>query len=250
MAMELISSRARKQVYRDGDQVIKVFSRDSSKTEALNEAIVTARIEELEDIHVPHILAVSVIDGKWAITKEFIEGKTLKELLLEHPEETSKYLEQMVDLQLLILSKRCPYLNHLGTKTARQIKEASELTDAQKYDLLSRLDEMPRHTKLCHGDFCPANIIVTNDGKLYLLDWVHATQGNASADAARTYLLFCLDTPELADPYLELFCQKSGIARRYVESWLPLVTAAQLSKQHPEETENLKHWLEVFDKQF
>ncbi|MFR5601832.1 MAG: hypothetical protein ACLTKI_05510 [Lachnospiraceae bacterium] len=102
--MELISSRARKQVYRDGDQVIKVFSQGSPKTEALNEAIVTAWIEELGDIHVPHILSVSVVNGNWAITKEFIQGKTMKELLTEHPEQTEQYLEQMVDLQLLILS--------------------------------------------------------------------------------------------------------------------------------------------------
>ena len=51
---------------------------------------------------------------------------------------------------------------------------------------------MPNHKKLCHGDFDPKNIILRDDGEAFILDWAHATQGNASADAARTYLLFWL----------------------------------------------------------
>ena len=87
---------------------------------------------------------------------------------------------------------------------------------------------MPKHVKVCHGDFCPQNIIVTED-KMYVLDWVHATQGNASADAARSYLLFALEDQKTADLYLDIFCKKSGTAKRYVQTWLPIVAAAQLT---------------------
>ena len=44
--------------------------------------------------------------------------------------------------------------------------------------------------KVCHGDFNPSNVIVAKNGKMSVVDWAHATQGNASADAAMTYLLF------------------------------------------------------------
>lgn len=84
---------------------------------------------------------------------------------------------------------------------------------------------------------------------MYVLDWVHATQGNASADVARTYLLFCLDNQEKADKYMDLFCQKTGTDKRYVQQWLPLVAAAQLTKKRPEEQELLHSWLNVFDYQ-
>ena len=61
-----------------------------------------------------------------------------------------------------------------------------------------RLDSMPTHVKVCHGDYNPSNIIITPEGKPFVLDWSHATQGNASADVARTYLLFKLEKKDSA----------------------------------------------------
>ena len=107
---------------------------------------------------------------------------------------------------------------------------------------------MPKHTKLCHGDYNLSNVILGNDGKLYILDWAHATQGNASADVARTYLLFCLEgKKELADKYLDLFCKKSDTAKQYVQKWLPIVASSQLVKGKEEEREFLLGWVDVMD---
>ena len=93
-----------------------------------------------------------------------------------------------------------------------------------------------------------ANIIITDDGTPYILDWSHATQGNASADVARTYLLFWLsgDT-KLAQDYLDLFCKKSDTAKQYIQKWLPIVAASQSVKGKPEEREFLLSWVNVVD---
>ena len=72
---------------------------------------------------------------------------------------------------------------------------------------------------------------------------------NEFADVARTYLLFCLDNQEAADKYMDLFCKKTGTDKRYVQQWLPLVAAAQLTKKRPEEAELLHSWLNVCDYQ-
>lgn len=250
MARNLISRNAKASVYRDGNKAIKVFCKGFPKSEVLNEAIINARVEEVGGINIPSIMAVSVDDdGCWAITKDFIDGKTLKQLMDENPDKLDEYMNQMLDLQLMIHTKNCPLLNKLKDKMERQISEIEELSTVNRYDLLTRLNGMPKHTKLCHGDFQPSNIIVTEDGSMYVLDWVHATQGNASADVARTYLLFCLDNQERADKYIDLFCRKTGTDKRYVQQWLPLVAAAQLSKKRPEETELLQQWLNVCDYQ-
>ncbi len=250
MARELISRNATKSVYRDGDKAVKVFCEGFPKAEVLNEALISARIEEIGGINIPSTLAVEVgEDGCWAIYKEFIGGKTMQQLMDENPDKLDDYLNQMVDLQLTIHSKTCPLLNKLKDKMARQISEIEELNPVNRYDLLTRLDSTPKHVKLCHGDFQPNNIIVKDDGTLYVLDWVHATQGNASADVARTYLLFCLQNKETADKYMDLFCKKTGTDKRYVQQWLPLVAAAQLTKNRPEEVELLHSWLDVCDYQ-
>lgn len=241
----LISEGKNASVYRDGDNAIKVFNKGTSKTDVLNEALNTTRVEET-GFPIPSISEVSIIDGQWAITMNYIEGKTLAQVMKEDPDNQEKYINQMVELQLEMHSKRSPLLNKLKGKLIRQIQSLDNLDDIKKYDLLTRLDGMPKHVKVCHGDFCPQNIIVSED-KMYVLDWVHATQGNASADAARTYLLFALEDQKTADIYLDIFCKKSGTAKRYVQTWLPIVAAAQLSKNKPEEKELLMKWLDVVD---
>ena len=91
-------------------------------------------------------------------------------------------------------------------KFKRKLENASNIDDNIKYELLQRLEGMKNHDKLCHGDFHPSNVIVQDDGAVYVIDWSHVTQGNASADAARTYLLFSMDgKDDVADKYLNLF---------------------------------------------
>ena len=211
----VIAVRKAKKVYRDGDKCIKVFDKDYSKADVLNEALNQARIEET-GLNIPKVLEVTTIDGKWAIVSEFIEGVTLAELMEKNPDKLDEYLNDLVDVQLEIQSKTCPLLNKLKDKMNRKISEA-DLDATTRYELHSRLEGMPKHKKVCHGDINPSNIIVTNDGKYYIIDWSHATQGNASADAARTYLLFCLkENEETAKKYLDIFCKKSEIGRAHV----------------------------------
>ena len=246
MAKQLISSSSTKSVYRDGNVAIKEFCEGFPKAEVLNEALCNARVEDLPGLHVPKILGVSVVDGKWSIMKVYIEGKTSEQQMEENPDKTQEYMEQMVDLQLEIHSKACPLLNKLKEKTIRALNEEPELDESTRYELLTRLDGMPKHTKLCHGDFSPSNIIVQEDGTMYVIDWVHAAQGNASADVARTYLLLSLKDSKLADLYMDLFCEKTDTDKRYVQGWLPIVAAAQLVKKRPEEKELLEKWINVF----
>jgi len=242
----VIATRSNKTIYRDGDACIKIFAEGYSKADVLNEALNQARIEET-GLNIPKISSVTMIDGKWAIVSEYIEGKTLAQLMEEQPDKKDAYLEMLVDLQVQVQKKTCPLLNKLKDKMNRKISE-STLDATTRYELHTRLEGMPKHNKVCHGDFNPSNIIIKNDGTPYILDWSHATQGNASADAARTYLLFCLNGDiEAANKYLDLFCQKSDTAKQYVQKWMPIVAASQSVKGNEAEREFLLSWVDVVD---
>lgn len=243
---KIIAVRNTKTIYRDGDKCIKVFNEDYSKADVLNEALNQARIEET-GLNIPKIHEVTTIDGKWAIVSDYIEGKTLAELMAENEDKTEEYINLLVDIQLEIHSKTCPLLNKLKDKMSRKISE-TELDATTRYELHTRLEGMPKHKKVCHGDFNPSNIIITKDGTPYIIDWSHATQGNASADVARTYLLFCLNgDTENAKKYLEIFCKKSNTAKQYVEKWMPIVAASQSVKGNEKEREFLLSWVDVVD---
>jgi RIO-like serine/threonine protein kinase len=242
----VIAERKNKTVYRDGDSAVKVFDVDFSKADVLNEALNQAKIEET-GLDIAKIKAVTTVDGKWAIVSDYIEGKTLAALMEENPEKYDEYLEMFVDLQLKVHSMKAPNLNSLKNKMDKKISMA-DLDATTRYELHTRLHGMPKHNKVCHGDFNPSNIIITEDNTAYIIDWAHATQGNASADVARTYLLFCLEgKTEVAKKYLELFCKKSNTARQYVEKWMPIVAASQSVKGNPEEREFLLSWVDVVD---
>jgi len=242
----VIAFRPNKTIYRDGDTVVKVFGEDFKKADVLNEALNHARVEETA-LHVPKLYGVGMTADKWYIMTEYIPGRTLAELMAENPTNQAQYLEQFVELQLTMHRQICPLLPRLRDKMDRKIIQTALPTET-KYDLHTRLESMPRHNKLCHGDFNPTNIIIRDDGTPFILDWSHATQGNASADAARTYLLFSLtgDT-QLAEAYLSLFCEKSETPRQYVQKWIPIVAASQSVKGKPEERELLFRWVDVVD---
>lgn len=244
--MATIKEREHKNIYREGDMLVKVFDDTFTKAEVLNEALNTARVEET-GLKIPKLLNVSKTDEGWAITREFIEGKTLAQLMEENPDREDAYLEKFVDLQMEIHSKKAPHLNKIKDKMHSKIS-ASNYEATLRYDLHNRLEGMKKHTKVLHGDYCPANIIVTPDGEYYVIDWAHATQGNASADAARTYLVFNLQGKKvLAEKYLDLFCKKADIPKQLVQQWMPIVACSESVKNKPEEKELLDSWVNVFD---
>ena len=169
--------------------------------------------------------------------------------MAEDEDKKQEYIDLLVDLQMTVHTKTCALLNKLKDKMNRKIAE-TDFDATTRYDLHTRLESMPKHNKVCHGDFNPSNIIIAEDGTPYILDWSHATQGNASADVARTYLLFWLNGDiEGAKYYLDTFCKKSDTAKQYVQKWMPIVAASQSVKGNAPEREFLMSWVGVVDYQ-
>lgn len=245
---KIIAVRPNKNIYQDGDKLIKVFEKDFSVADVLNEALNMARVGET-GLNIPKLQEVTTIDGKWVIVYDFIEGNSLSYLMKNEPDKKEFYIKKLIDVQLEIQKHQIPLLTKHYEKMRRKIEQTS-LPDDTKYDLLTKLSSLPVHKKLCHGDLCPSNIIMTPAGELFVIDWAHATQGNASADAARTYLLFWLQgDPQAAEQYLDLFSMRSKTDREYIRKWLPIVAATQTVKGVPEEREFLLRWVDVVDYQ-
>ncbi len=243
----VLAQRAHKSICREGDTVVKRFDRNFPKTDVLHEALNQARVETT-GLPVSKVHAVTVTeDGSWCIVLDYIEGVTLEQLMAEHPENLENYMRDFVALQMEVHSKTCPQLEKLKDKWDGKIAASKVLSATVRYELRTRLSSMPKHTKLLHGDFNPSNIIVDPQGQYHILDWSHATQGNAAADAATTYLLFALKDQKLAELYMETYCDMSDTARQYVQRWLPVTAASRLGKGHPEEKELLEHWLNVVE---
>lgn len=238
-------------VYESDGLAVRVYKDEKYKEKCLYAALTHARVEtslKSTELKMPILREVSLIDGKWALSMDFVSGKTLGMMLDEDTENAEEYIEKLVSIQCEIHKQYMPLLSKLKDKLSRQIKSVAEIDEVRRYELLTRLDSMPKHIKLCHNNFDP-DCVILNDEGTYVINWGSARQGNASADVAKTYLLLSLKRPQYADMYLNKYCEKAGTAKSYVQQWLPIVAAAQLEKGIESEKELLLRWADVIDYQ-
>ena len=222
----VLATRHGKTIYREGDKCFKVFDEGYSKVDILNEALNLARIEET-GLHVPELHGVTMVQDRWALIYQYVEGIDLAHLMRENPQKMDEYLQTFVKLQCQVHNLSCPMLTRYKDKMARKFGIA-ELDAVTLYDLFHRLNAIPNKNRVCHGDLIPSNVIISNGGVPYILDWSHATQGHASVDVARTYLVFRMrGNAEIAEKYLDMICQQDNVDKQSVFDCMPIVAAEQ-----------------------
>ena len=64
-------------------------------------------------------------ENGWAITREYIEGKTLSNLWLKILKKEDEFLEKFVELQLEIHSKKAIHLNKIKDKMHAKISASA-----------------------------------------------------------------------------------------------------------------------------
>jgi len=216
-------------LYLFDNKIVKVFKEHLPSTESLFEA----RKQEFAyscGLNVPKVLEVTEIKGRQAIIMEYIEGKTVGNLLTENMELAEHYMNICVNAQQTIHHVEVESaLETMVEKLQRQIKSGENLNNAQKELLLGRLDSMIFEPRLCHGDFHPFNVIMSND-KVTIIDWVDSSVGDIRADVYRTYLLISQFSIDLAEIYLRIYCKKTGLSRDEVILWAPIIAGARLSE--------------------
>ena len=132
---------------------------------------------------------------------------------------------------------------------ARRLAGSPHLSAGQQQAALGALARTPPGDRLCHGDFHPGNILLTDGGE-YIIDWVDATCGSPAADVARSCLLFLghiATTPEPAevraamqrfhDAYLARYAARSSVSAEECRAWLPILAATRLREGIPEQRE-------------
>ena len=219
----VINTRRNNRIIKHNDAVYKVFNEGYSKEDVFAEAFFTSKIEGLK-VGAPSIEQVTTINGQWAFMYPDIYGESLYTLMMNNPDKLDEYMDKLIKIQTNIHSKKCPYLPIQKQKLTDYINSA-HLDRYLKLDLLDMLNSSPKHKKLCH----------------------HASQGNASADVARTYLWMLINMPDYAENYLERFCNETNTSSKYVHNWIPIVAAARCAKNIPEEVKILNGLISVME---
>ncbi|WP_196259265.1 phosphotransferase family protein [Pelagibacterium limicola] len=218
------------EIFAHGSDVIKLYPPGQGKEKAFREA---ANLSVLEgtNLPIPAVLAVGQFGDRWGLKMSRAPEATI-------PLDDDRRPRLMAGLHWRIHQVRGKPLTGLRRKLRRNIESASQLSGGAPAILLSRLDSLPDDDRVCHGDFHPNNIM-GSEATPFVVDWLDATSGPAQADACRTYLLLLFHAPALADKYLAAYAKTSGWPEEQILAWLPLVAAARLAENVPDEEPRL-----------
>jgi tRNA A-37 threonylcarbamoyl transferase component Bud32 len=225
-------------IYLYENRIVKIFKNYLPDTVSLNEAY-KQKYAYSCGLSVPKILDVTRIDGNQAIIMEYIKGKTIGDILLENMDQAEYYMNISVNIQQKIHMIVTDALEPMTDKLTRQIESVQNLDQRHKSALIQKLNTITFEKRLCHGDYHLFNLIMS-ENEVTIIDWVDSSTGDIRSDIYRTYLLYSQFSVELADMYMRLYCEKSGLSKDDIYQWAPIIAGARLSENvSPEESERL-----------
>jgi aminoglycoside phosphotransferase (APT) family kinase protein len=232
-------------VYAWGEgRVLKLFHAWVSPARVQREYAST-RAVHAAGLPAPAAFELIEVQGRCGIVFERVDGVSLLGYTQARPWAVFGAVRLLAELHGRIHRCQGPAeLPSLRERVAEGIEAAGGVTEAQKQAARRRLAELPDGTALCHGDFHPANVLLTPRGPV-VIDWGAASRGDPLGDVACTsrlmrtarlppwapgcmhLLLKCL-RPAMHRSYLKRYLGLHCGRRRQIEAWqAPLAVAAQ-----------------------
>lgn len=259
---KLIGKGMTAEVYKcDDDKVLKLYYDWVSKDYIYYEAEVCKAIDKI-DISSPAIYKVLNQGNRIGITFQHIHGKSMLKLMEKKPWMIFTFARQMARLQTKI------HINSIGKlKTQEEIFrnriiKSSNILRGREKRIVDYLESLPSNNNICHGDFHPDNIIVTDTEKqATIIDWANAYSGSPLSDVARTCIIITSpfmpsDTPKiiiwlskilkksLYSTYIKEYIKLSKVKLKDIDAWMLPVAAVRLSENIPGEE---KWLLDIID---
>jgi uncharacterized protein (TIGR02172 family) len=233
-------------------QVLKLFH-TWFELENIEHELRLARVIHASGLPVPAVGEIIRVNGRIGLVYQRVDGDTMWAWFSRKPWKLRDYARRMAELHANM---------HTGTLQAdipsqrqrlvNKIQLAESLPAPLRSKVKAALEILPDGDRLCHGDFFPGNIMMTEKDEV-IIDWIDASKGNPLADVARTtiILLGAVETVQIRDGFQKIlvriflkayihyyFKLKPGGEDEY-KCWLPIVAAARLSENIPE----VENWL-------
>jgi hypothetical protein len=164
-----------------------------------------------------------------------------------------KYARLLAQLQTQINQLSILGLRSYNEGLMYSIKRAPHLDDDLRDQTLKQLSALNGGDRVCHGDFHPGNVLLTDRGPI-VIDWMTARHGNPWADMARTNLLLSIGVKSAGKQVKPIVWWLVGAYRRMylnhysrlnpthpneLTQWMPVIAAARLDEQIESEREAL-----------
>ena len=181
----------------DNTLILKLFKAGYSKESMLHEYHNHQAVSELLD-NVPKLYGIVEENGRFGYIMEQIKGTNLAELLLD--EKT--FTEAMEHFVLLHKAWNKEVSQEVISYKDWMKKMINDKENT--LELIEKINQLPEENTLCHGDFHPYNILVTEENKPVVIDFANVCRGPKEYDVARTYFLMEeAGVKQIAELYLE-----------------------------------------------
>lgn len=241
--MTLIGSGAQADIYLCDGKAVKLYKPGADISEGLREAQLQRMAFE-KNLPVPEVFGTTEIEGRTAIIMEYVQGRSFGEIMLADVNKALDYLSLSVDIQMRIHTVSVEGFPDQSEKLRSDIQNTTYLSAEQRSELLHNLQQLHSQqeskpdNRLCHGDYHVLNLIQT-DSNVKVIDWICASGGSPAADVCRSYVLYLLNMKDIAEVYLDIYCDKAQKDKQEVLNWLPVIAGARLN-------ENVeKHHIEI-----
>ena len=240
----------------DNNKILKLF-RDCVPADWSQYEAMIARTVFAAGVPAPELFEIIQDNGRAGLIYQRIDGISLLKLIITKPWSISKYARQMARLHFQIHQSSTDKLPSQNERMTQMIMRAEPILGEKTVKIIAYLSSLPDKHQVCHGDFHPDNILVSNK-EWVTIDWMNAYAGNPLSDVARSCLM--LKTPYLPPrtPHLLIIILKRTIYSAYIkeyiqlahvqwediESWMLPVAAARLCEKIPGEE---KWLLEMID---
>jgi len=173
------------------DQVVKLF-RQGYAGPAIETELQRARSAHALGIPTPRAEGIIEIDHQGGrrrgIVFQRLDGPTLLELVIARGAPVARLAQVFFELQRAIHGCPGAALPDMKQALAAKIRGARRVGEAKRQQALDDLERLPGGLAVCHGDYHPANVIMSAKGPM-VVDWLDAGRGDATLDAARSLLL-------------------------------------------------------------
>ena len=236
----------------DKGYVLKLFH-NWFELENIEYELKIARAVHASGVKTPAIQELVQVDGRNGLIYERVDGRSMLEMFQQKPWKVFQYGRMLAELHAQM--HECVFDANVPPQRKKlqyKIQHADALPAHLKPRLLDALESLPEGDRVCHGDFHPANVLITgNDATV--IDWIDASRGNPLADVARTSIIVAgaVASSQISNPVLKVFLRvfhsaylkhyfrlRPGGKNEYVR-WFPIVAAARLTEEMPE----LEKWL-------
>jgi len=230
------------------DKILKLYRNGLPEILCNNEFNATKSVYNL--LHAtPKPFEIVHVDSRVGAVYERITGKTMLKEMVSKPWKFGKYSNLLAQCHVNIQKPIDFKLPMVKEKLKRDIDGTPLLSDTEKQRIYQYMDSLPNGSMLCHFDFHPDNIMLSN-GNYIIIDWMTACKGDRLSDVARTGIILNFSeiqrVPRLANfilsrlkkkvynDYLKEYLKITNVSVEEIKRWEMPIAAARLREWIPE----------------